>query len=87
LHYSLFPSAVQDPDRFGGVGVNEYAGCVNADPVFLAGPLGNYYLDPASPAVDAGSDTAVNRSVDDKTTRTDGTLDTGTADIGYHYDP
>jgi hypothetical protein len=87
LYYSVFPSAVQDPDRFGGPDITEYAGCVNADPMFVTGPRGNYYLDPSSPAVDAGSDTAVTRGVDDKTTQTGGALDTGTADIGYHYKP
>ena len=85
LNYAVVPSAAQDPDRFFGPGITEDANCVNADPMFVTGPLGNYYLDPTSPAVDAGSDTAVNRGVDDKTTRTDGTLDSGTADIGYHY--
>jgi hypothetical protein len=37
--------------------------------------------------VDAGSDTAENLGMDDKTTRTDGVPDTGIVDMGYHYQP
>ena len=39
----------------------------------------------ASPCIDAGSDTAVNLGMDDKTTRTDEVTDTGIVDIGWHY--
>ncbi len=35
--------------------------------------------------VDAGSDTASNLGMDDKTTRTDNVLDSGIVDMGFHY--
>ncbi len=35
--------------------------------------------------VDAGSDSASNLGMDDKTTRTDNVLDSGMVDIGFHY--
>jgi len=38
-----------------------------------------------SPCVDAGSDTASNLNMDEKTTRTDSVTDSGTVDMGYHY--
>ena len=77
-----------DPNRFGGhlPSINELGTCINADPVFVTGPAGSYYLDPASPAVDTGSDTAANLGMDTKTTDAGGALDAGTVDIGYHYD-
>ena len=40
-----------------------------------------------SPCINAGNDTAANLGLDTKTTRTDGAVDTGTADLGYHYRP
>ncbi len=77
-----------------GPGVNPEPNCINDDPLFVTGPDGDYYLSQAaagqgsdSPCLDAGSDTAANLGLDTKTTRTDGVTDTGTVDIGYHYDP
>jgi thermitase len=73
---------------------NGYSGTgnINADPFFVAGPLGNYYLSqiaagqPAdSPCVDAGSDMTVNLGMCAYTTRTDEIGDTGIVDMGYHY--
>ncbi len=57
-------------------------GCVTGDPRFEFG----FYLSAASPCVDAGSDTAANLGLSDVTTRTDGTADTGTVDMGYHHE-
>ncbi len=69
-------------------------GNINADPCFVAGPSGNYYLSQIasgqtfdSPCVDAGSDTSANLGMDVFTTRTDGVCDTGIVDMGYHYPP
>jgi hypothetical protein len=69
-------------------------GNINADPCFVAGPNGNYYLSQIasgqafdSPCVDAGSDTAANLGMDLFTTRTDDIGDTGIVDMGYHYLP
>jgi predicted outer membrane repeat protein len=65
---------------------------IDGNPLFVTGPGGNYYLSQTpsgqannSPCVDAGNGTASVIGVDDRTTRTDGVYDIGTADIGYHY--
>ncbi|UCC64114.1 MAG: right-handed parallel beta-helix repeat-containing protein, partial [Anaerolineae bacterium] len=67
-------------------------GNLSLDPLFLAGPGGGYYLSQRasgqavdSPAVDAGSDSATSLGLDQRTTRSDGTADAGTVDLGYHY--
>jgi hypothetical protein len=67
-------------------------GNIGADPCFVSGPVGDYYLSQIaagqatdSPCVDAGSDTAANLGVDIFTTRTDLYPDEGMADMGYHY--
>lgn len=67
-------------------------GNVSLDPLFFTGPEGAYYLSQTasgqavdSPAVDAGSDSAANLGLDHRTTRSDGTEDVGTVDLGYHY--
>ncbi len=64
------------------------------DPLFVSGTSGDYYLSQTaagqgvdSPCVDAGSDTAVNLGMDDKTTRTDDVTDADVVDMGYHYEP
>ncbi|MBN1296401.1 right-handed parallel beta-helix repeat-containing protein [bacterium] len=67
------------------------------DPQFAAGPLGSYYLSSAkaSPCIDAGSDDSLeicfpavfgNVCMNQLTTRVDEVLDTGTVDMGYHYE-
>lgn len=67
-------------------------GNTDADPVFVTGLLGGYYLsqtaagqETTSPCVNAGSDTAENLGFDRLTTRNDGAWDTGVVDMGYHY--
>jgi hypothetical protein len=67
-------------------------GMIDADPLFVSGPLGAFYLSqPAagqsetSPCVDAGSDLAVTLGFDGCTTRTDHQGDTGMVDMGRHY--
>jgi len=75
-----------------------YPSNINADPLFVTGTLGDYYLSQTdagqlldSPCVNAGSDLATNldmitnRNMDRYTTRTDEVLDKGTVDMGYHY--
>jgi len=64
-------------------------GNIAADPLFVAGPGGDYYLSqPAagqtqqSPCVDAGDPAA---PLFRGTTRTDGFPDIATTDMGYHY--
>jgi len=67
-------------------------GNIDLDPCFVSGPLGDYYLsqiaagqDNDSPCMDAGSDLAANLGMDIFTTRTDGVVDSGIVDMGYHY--
>jgi hypothetical protein len=87
--------------------VREEAGCelnwgpgnISVDPLFVTGPLGDYYLSQIeagqvqqSPCVDAGSDfasnlklNATNLGLTRYTTRTDERLDRGIVDMGFHY--
>ena len=70
-------------------------GNINDDPLFATGSGGavanDFFLSQTaageiadSPCVDAGSDTAANLGLDDKTTRTDGAPDAGVVDMGFH---
>ncbi len=65
---------------------------IDADPKFVLGPLGDYYLSQTaagqpenSPCVDSGSDTAANLGLDALTTSNGSDPDSGTVDMGYHY--
>ncbi len=65
---------------------------LNADPLFVPGPGGCFYLSQSSsgapvdsPCIDAGSDTAVTAGLSGLTTSQVETLDTGVVDIGFHY--
>ena len=67
-------------------------GNIDADPLFVSGPLGNFYLssrdagqDEDSPCIDGGSVSSSRAGLDLLTTRSDEVLDTGVLDIGYHY--
>jgi hypothetical protein len=62
---------------------------LDADPLFVPGPVGCYYLSQTaagqsvqSPCVDAGGPAS---SLIDGTTRSDEVLDAGVLDMGYHY--
>ncbi|MHC4738933.1 MAG: right-handed parallel beta-helix repeat-containing protein, partial [Planctomycetota bacterium] len=62
-------------------------------PLFISGPLGDYYLsqmttgqDQDSPCVDSGFGDITNLGLS-LTTRIDQVEDAGVIDIGYHYDP
>ncbi len=68
---------IEDSD--GGIGN------IHDDPMFVVGPLGEYYLHPDSPCIDAGSQSAAEAGLSDRTTQADETPDTGTVDMGYHY--
>ncbi len=59
-------------------------GNINADPLFV----GDFFLDQDnSPCVDAGSDTAADLGMDDKTTDSiTGAPDTGVVDMGFHHE-
>jgi len=84
----------------GQAGASVMSGCtliwgtgnINSDPLFAAGVEGVYYLSQitagqavTSPCVDAGSGTSLSLGLSGKTTATNKLLDTGAADIGYHY--
>jgi len=69
-------------------------GNIDADPLFVTGPFGDYYLSQiasgqllTSPCVDSGNQLASLLNLDQFTTRTDSLLDTGIVDMGYHYIP
>ncbi len=79
------------------------AGNIDGNPRFVEGAFGDYYLsqtasgqDEDSPCADAGSGNAagicftagdVTICLDDLSTRTDGGVDTGVVDMGFHYEP
>ena len=54
---------------------------LSVDPLFERG----FYLAAGSPCVDAGSQLAANAGLGGTITRADGTADTGTVDLGYHF--
>jgi len=67
-------------------------GNIASDPLFVTGPLGDYYLSQTasresvdSPCVNAGSKDASAVGMTSYTTRTDEVFDTGKVDMGYHY--
>ncbi len=60
-------------------------GILHSDPMFVDGPLGNFYLNQASPAVDAGSDLSGVLGMSRYTTSPDGSPDIGVVDIGFHH--
>ncbi|HUT04592.1 MAG TPA: right-handed parallel beta-helix repeat-containing protein [bacterium] len=68
---------IQDSDSGTG-NISDY-------PMFGIGPLGDYYLDPDSPCIDTGSQSASAAGLSNRTTQADGTPDTGTVDMGFHY--
>ena len=60
-------------------------GNIHDDPMFVTGPLGEYYLYPESPCIGAGSQSAEDAGLSDRTTQADGLPDIGVVDMGYHY--
>jgi len=83
-------------------GLASVNGVTDSDPLFVTGPLGAYYLDPLSPAINYGSelssnvcyDSACTSTLDAYTVMADGTLDDGNSpsdpnsqvDLGFHRD-
>jgi fibronectin-binding autotransporter adhesin len=66
-----------------GVGDRAFTnnGNFSSDPLFERG----FYLATNSPCVNAGSQSASAAGLDGRTTRADGTADTDTVDLGYHF--
>ncbi len=60
-------------------------GNIHDDPMFTSGPYSDYYLDPSSLCIDAGSILADEAGLGDRTTQADGSPDTGRVDVGYHH--
>jgi hypothetical protein len=60
-------------------------GNLNADPLFMSGTYGAYYLSPTSPGVDAGENPAAYYGLNTQTTFTTNVPDSGTVDLGFHY--
>ncbi len=88
LFYDSNPSITYSAVEGGWDG----AGNIDADPLFVSVPDGDYYLSQIaagqgvdSPCVDAGGGLAVDVGLDGYTTRTDEGLDAGVVDMGYHY--
>jgi hypothetical protein len=76
----------------GNTTLNYGPGNINADPRFVSGTIGDYFLSQIaagqssnSPCVDAGSTISIVHGMDKITTRTDKATDTGWVDMGYHY--
>lgn len=92
ISYSDIQSAAGGIYVGSGCSLTYGPGVIYANPRFVGGPQGEYYLSQIaagqavnSSCVDAGSNTAVNLSMNYKTTRTDQGHDCSTADMGYHY--
>ena len=89
----IYSNVASGAEAVGGSGIVVWGeGNISADPLFVPGPRGCYYLSqigagqPASsPCVDAGSNTAADLYLDTLTTRSDEVTDAGLVDMGYHY--
>jgi parallel beta-helix repeat protein len=69
-------------------GTDAGADDIAADPLFIFPTGGNFHLAAASRAVDRGSDDVEGdlvTALQERTTQTDGSLDTLPLDLGYHY--
>lgn len=64
-------------------------GIVYADPLYVGGPYGSYYLEQTerqtSPGVDAGSTDPEDYGLNDRTTDSNGSFDQGRLDMGFHH--
>jgi hypothetical protein len=72
--------------------INPGTNDISVDPIFVTGPLGDYYLSQTaagqpqnSPCIDYGFATAESLELHTFTTRTDSVYDEGIVDLGYHY--
>jgi len=67
-------------------------GNISVNPLFVSGPLGDYYLScyaagqsQDSPCIDTGSGVCEEFELCNRTTRVDSVPDTGRVDLGFHY--
>ena len=90
---TIYPTGWEIPFSYSCIqGGYPGEGNISDDPLFVSGPIGDYYLSceaagqgENSPCIDAGNDTAEALGLDELTTRTDCGPDTGIVDMGYHY--
>ncbi len=89
VSFASVPPEILFSDVNGGF---EGEGNIDADPLFVEGPRGGYYLSQIragqevnSPCVDAGSGKAQDGALENTTTRTDERKDRRIIDMGYHY--
>jgi len=73
-------------------GIAPGANDISVNPLFVTGPLGDFYLSQIaagqgkdSPCIDYGFASAAILELDTYTTRTDSVTDFGVVDLGYHY--
>lgn len=90
-------ATLMNNDVWNNTGGNYYnipagANDISQDPLFVTGPLGDYYLSQIaagqaqnSPCLDYGFTTADSLELHTFTTRTDTLHDQGIVDLGYHY--
>jgi len=83
------PVIIENSDIEGGY---QGEGNINKDPCFVSGPRGDYYLgclsagqDCDSPCINTGNKDSWFKYIQESTTRTDGIMDKGDVDMGYHY--
>ena len=92
ISYSDVDGGLASVFREPGSIFNWGPGMIDADPMFISGPDGDYYLEQnppqsgsTSPCVNSGSDTAENLGMDTAWTRTDEVPDSDFVDMGFHY--
>jgi hypothetical protein len=100
IHFKYFPSpgvAIEYNNVWSNrssdyLNCNKGAHDICADPLFVNGPKGEYYLSQISagqsvnsPCVDAGSTSATDAGLADYVTNSNYLRDTGAVDIGFHY--
>lgn len=90
-------ATLMNNDVWNNPGGNYYnitpgANDISQDPLFVTGPLGDYYLSQTaagqgqnSPCIDYGFTAAESLELHTYTTRTDTIYDSGIVDLGYHY--
>ncbi|MBN1591645.1 MAG: right-handed parallel beta-helix repeat-containing protein [Candidatus Coatesbacteria bacterium] len=64
---------------------DEGTGILHVFPDFETGELGEHYLSSNSPCINAGSQSAADAGLSDRTTQSDGSADSDEVDVGYHY--
>ena len=92
VHHNLIDGSALELDTASGQEPTTWANVLGQAPLFVDAPGGNFRLQQTaagqasnSPAVDAGSGDPASRDISGAT-RSDGSPDTGIADLGFHAD-